>query len=789
MENKPKMNEGVAELEEGDCLELEARPPVNVKTDNSYATVFKNLEELGKGKFGVVYKVKRKPDGGIFAAKFVRKSASSKKEVLREIEMMNLLHHKRLIQLYDAYETTQDMIVIMELVTGGELFEKVVEDDNLTERQVIRYMKQVIYGVQHMHRKNMVHLDLKPENILCLGGGKPGYEEIKLIDFGMTRVLDKDGDERVMGGTPEFIAPEVLKYDPVTVAADMWSLGVITYVLLSGLSPFMGDDDNETMENVSSGEYDFEDEDEIFENLSDEVKLFIQDLLILDPTQRLTVAECLEHSWLRNEGSERKIDTSNLKKFIARRRWQRTMNTIKAVSRLAGGLSLFGNKGTGAHGAGRGNFLSAVRIQEAKEREAEEAEKKKKEEEERKAAEKKRKEEEAAEKKRQVEAEKKRKEQEAAEKKRKEEEEEKKRKEVEAAEKKRKEEEERKAAAEKKRLEEEAAEKKRKEVEAAEKKQNEAEAAEKKRKEAEATEKKQKEAEAAEKKRQEEAEKKRKEQEAAEKKRKDEEAAEKKRKETEAAEKKWKEEAERKQREEEEKKRKEHEVAEKKKKEEAEVAEKKRKEAEEAQKKQKEEEERKVVEEAKAKENEEKKQSQAASKDSADGGEKKLKRMDSIRNKLKRKDSTKKKDVDKLEKKKREEEEKKKKEQEKAEKKRKEEEEKAEKKRQKEEEKKMKKLSEEERKKLRDDARKKMQEERKSDQESNNNEEQVTVAINGEVEAKTDKKTPRKIVLKPGKMIQINGYTGLSKKSPSPKPKKKTDEGTSGQSVATNDKK
>ena len=109
----------------------------------------------------MVYKAKRKSDGEIYAAKFVRKSAASRKEVMREIEMMNLLHHKRLIQLYDAYETTQDMIVVMELVTGGELFEKVVEEDNLTERQVIRYMKQVLYGVQHMHRKNMVHLDLK----------------------------------------------------------------------------------------------------------------------------------------------------------------------------------------------------------------------------------------------------------------------------------------------------------------------------------------------------------------------------------------------------------------------------------------------------------------------------------------------------------------------------------------------------------------------------------------------------------------------------------------------------
>lgn len=108
-----------------------------------------------------MYKAKRKLDGEVLAAKFVRKSASSKREVQREIQMMNLLHHKRLIQLYDAYETKQDMIVIMELVTGGELFEKVVEEDNLTEKQVIRYMKQVLYGVQHMHRKQMVHLDLK----------------------------------------------------------------------------------------------------------------------------------------------------------------------------------------------------------------------------------------------------------------------------------------------------------------------------------------------------------------------------------------------------------------------------------------------------------------------------------------------------------------------------------------------------------------------------------------------------------------------------------------------------
>jgi len=367
----------VGELEEGELLELPPKQPVLIKKTQSYESEYESLEELGKGKFGVVNRCIRKNDKLELAAKFIRKTSSSKSEVLREIEMMNLLHHKRLINLFDAYETPKQMIVIMELVTGGELFEKIVEDDNLTEKQVIRYMKQVLYGVKHMHRKNMVHLDLKPENILCLGNGEPGYEEIKLIDFGMTRVLSKDKDETAMCGTPEFVAPEVITFNPITLASDMWSLGVITYVLLSGLSPFMGDDDNETLKNVTLGEYDFEDEDEIFENLSDEAKQFIEELLLLKPKERMTVEESLEHPWLKGNGSEKKLATKNLKKFIARRRWQRTMNTIKAVSRLAGGLSIFGAK-SGAHGSEqKGSFIEKVKKQEAKEKEDERLKKEK----------------------------------------------------------------------------------------------------------------------------------------------------------------------------------------------------------------------------------------------------------------------------------------------------------------------------------------------------------------------------------------------------------------------------
>lgn len=369
-------NEGVVELEEGDALELPPRSPVVVKTNEKCDNIYKSLDELGKGKFGVVKRAERKSDKVHFAAKYIKKTPNSKKEVLREIEMMNHLHHKRLISLYDAFETSSEMIIIMELVTGGELFEKVVEEDNLTEKQVIRYTRQILYGVQHMHRKHMVHLDLKPENILCLGGEKPGYEQIKLIDFGMTRVIVDGEEESAICGTPEFVAPEVINYDPVTVASDMWSIGVIIYVLLSGLSPFMGDDDNETLANVSAGEYDFEDdedeEDGVFSSLSDDVKQFISELLLLDPEKRLTVDQSLDHKWLQSEGNEKKLDVGNLKKFIARRRWQKTTNTIKAVSRLAGGLNLFSGGKERTHGHEPGSFLDKVKKQEQKEREEEE---------------------------------------------------------------------------------------------------------------------------------------------------------------------------------------------------------------------------------------------------------------------------------------------------------------------------------------------------------------------------------------------------------------------------------
>merc|ERR1739847_53744 len=163
----------------------------------------------------------------------------------------------------------------------------------LTEHDCVLFMRQICLAIGYMHHKDIVHLDLKPENILCKS--KKSHQ-IKIIDFGLTRKLKPGEDVRILFGTPEFVSPEVISYEPVSAASDMWSVGVVCYVLLSGLSPFMGETDVETFANISGIDYDFD--DEAFDNISEEAKDFIPKLLVKFQNKRLTAAQCLLHPWL-----------------------------------------------------------------------------------------------------------------------------------------------------------------------------------------------------------------------------------------------------------------------------------------------------------------------------------------------------------------------------------------------------------------------------------------------------------------------------------------------------------
>ncbi|XP_049533993.1 myosin light chain kinase, smooth muscle-like isoform X1 [Anopheles darlingi] len=304
--------------------------------DGVFAEQFEVVKEVGKGRFGVVYKVVARGDGTVLAAKKVKCILKKDKErVWQETAIMQGLEHPKLLRLYATYELPKEIIMVIEYISGGELFERVVADDfTLTEKDCIIFVRQICQGVEHMHSRQIVHLDLKPENIMC---ATKTSHEIKIIDFGLAQQLCASTPTRVLFGTPEFIAPEIINYEPISVLSDMWSIGVICYVLLSGLSPFMGDNDVDTFSNITRAEYDFD--DEAFDLVSDEAKEFIAGLLRGRQEERLSARECLESGWLSLKDGDtvgvNQIRTDKLKKFIIRRKWQKTGNAIRALGRMA----------------------------------------------------------------------------------------------------------------------------------------------------------------------------------------------------------------------------------------------------------------------------------------------------------------------------------------------------------------------------------------------------------------------------------------------------------------------
>ncbi|CAB4063293.1 unnamed protein product [Lepeophtheirus salmonis] len=233
--------------------------PVEIKTQQSVYDNYDILEEIGTGAFGVVHRCRESKTGQVYAAKFIPISHAMEKALIRkEIDIMNHLHHNKLINLHDAYEDEEEMVLIFEFLSGGELFEKITSEGyTMSEAEVINYMRQICEGVKFMHERNIIHLDIKPENVMCQTSKSTN---VKLIDFGLATKLDPNELVKISTGTAEFAAPEIVEREPVGFYTDMWSIGVLSYVLLSGLSPFAGSSDIETLRNVKACDWEFDEE-------------------------------------------------------------------------------------------------------------------------------------------------------------------------------------------------------------------------------------------------------------------------------------------------------------------------------------------------------------------------------------------------------------------------------------------------------------------------------------------------------------------------------------------------
>ncbi|XP_035944148.1 myosin light chain kinase 3 isoform X4 [Halichoerus grypus] len=292
---------------------------------------------LGGGRFGQVHRCTEKSTGLSLAAKIIKvKSAKDREDVKNEVNIMNQLSHVNLIQLYDAFESKNSFTLVMEYVDGGELFDRITEEKyQLTELAVILFTKQICQGVHYLHQHYILHLDLKPENILCVN--QTGHQ-IKIIDFGLARRYKPREKLKVNFGTPEFLAPEVVNYEFVSFPTDMWSVGVIIYMLLSGLSPFLGETDAETMNFIVNCSWDFD--ADTFEGLSEEAKDFVSRLLVKEKSCRMSATQCLKHEWLNNlpaKASKSKVRLKSqllLQKYMAQRKWKKHFYVVTAANRL-----------------------------------------------------------------------------------------------------------------------------------------------------------------------------------------------------------------------------------------------------------------------------------------------------------------------------------------------------------------------------------------------------------------------------------------------------------------------
>lgn len=267
-------------------------------------------DELGKGGFAVVRKATNKSTGEAVAIKFIEKKfvvePNERKCLTREIEIMKKVNHPNVLHLIDIFETDTHLCMVLELVTGGELFYKIVNRGSYSEHDAANIVRQLVTGVEYLHREGVAHRDLKPENLLCNGDGDAMV--IKIADFGLSKIFSND-TLQTSCGTPDYAAPEVLQMDGAYgMEVDMWSVGVITYVLLCGYPPFYAEDHGELFKLILAAQYDFP-EDE-WKHISNDAKDFIRHLLVVDPKLRLTAQQCLQHPWLKT--SEHKASPIDL---------------------------------------------------------------------------------------------------------------------------------------------------------------------------------------------------------------------------------------------------------------------------------------------------------------------------------------------------------------------------------------------------------------------------------------------------------------------------------------------
>ncbi|XP_065808411.1 calcium/calmodulin-dependent protein kinase type IV [Labrus bergylta] len=303
------------------------------RRDGTVEEFYTLSSELGRGATSIVYRCEEKQTQKPYAIKVLKKTID-KKIVRTEIGVLLRLSHPNIIQLKEIFETDTDIALVLELVTGGELFDRIVERGYYSERDAAHVIKQILEAVAYLHDNGVVHRDLKPENLLYadLSLDAP----LKIADFGLSKIIDDQVTMKTVCGTPGYCAPEILRGNAYGPEVDMWSVGVILYILLCGFEPFFDPRGDQYMySRILNCDYEFV--SPWWDDVSLNAKDLVSKLIVLDPHKRLSVREALQHPWVLGKAARfSHMDTTQrkLQEFNARRKLKAAMKAVVATSRM-----------------------------------------------------------------------------------------------------------------------------------------------------------------------------------------------------------------------------------------------------------------------------------------------------------------------------------------------------------------------------------------------------------------------------------------------------------------------
>ena len=300
---------------------LTSSPPVVPKLNMSrtkkkkFAELYDVGDKIHRGSEGVVKKCYSKVHHKEFAVKIIERDHHTDEQVLHEVSVMNQLHHEHLVGVVDFFEEGDFYYIVMELMAGGDVFDRIIDLHNYTEKDARDLAKILLVAVDYMHKSGVVHRDIKPQNIFL--ESKDDNSAIKVGDFGFAKRVHTPKSLTQRCGTPSYVAPEILKNQPYDQSCDMWSVGVVLYVTLCGYTPFMEEQQEDMFRRVKLGDWNFDPED--WSQISDEAKDLIKGLICTNPDRRLTASQALGSKWINGVSDE----------YLSERSLTSTMRLVK----------------------------------------------------------------------------------------------------------------------------------------------------------------------------------------------------------------------------------------------------------------------------------------------------------------------------------------------------------------------------------------------------------------------------------------------------------------------------